>query len=184
MGQGPALWEGLVGVGRGQGRGPASDWHIPPQATISYYQLMHMQTAPLPVHFQMLCESSKLYDPGQQYASHVRQLQRGEEPDVRYDFEPHVPTNAWYLTSPQRWVQPHACGGCGWQGSGAVGGGSPYTCPPPGPQSCVHGKAASTPRTPQDLKLLAAPPRMAAPPRALPARTTGVSVRRGAGRTL
>ncbi|XP_076414907.1 rho GTPase-activating protein 45 isoform X2 [Peromyscus maniculatus bairdii] len=64
-------------------------------ATISYYQLMHMQTAPLPVHFQMLCESSKLYDPGQQYASHVRQLQRGEEPDVRYDFEPHVPTNAW-----------------------------------------------------------------------------------------
>ncbi|XP_019064721.1 rho GTPase-activating protein 45 isoform X4 [Fukomys damarensis] len=64
-------------------------------ATISYYQMMHMQTAPLPVHFQMLCESSKLYDPGQQYASHVRQLQRGEEPDVRYDFEPHVSANAW-----------------------------------------------------------------------------------------
>lgn len=67
-----------------------------PQATISYYQMMHMQTAPLPVHFQMLCESSKLYDPGQQYASHVRQLQRDEEPDVHYDFEPHVPTNTWY----------------------------------------------------------------------------------------
>ncbi|KAM7142073.1 rho GTPase-activating protein 45 isoform 2-T2 [Molossus nigricans] len=64
-------------------------------ATISYYQMMHMQTAPLPVHFQMLCESSKLYDPGQQYASHVRQLQRDEEPDVHYDFEPHVPTNTW-----------------------------------------------------------------------------------------
>ncbi|EGV99482.1 Minor histocompatibility protein HA-1 [Cricetulus griseus] len=57
--------------------------------------LMHMQTAPLPVHFQMLCESSKLYDPGQQYASHVRQLQRGEEPDVRYEFEPHVSASAW-----------------------------------------------------------------------------------------
>lgn len=67
-----------------------------PQATISYYQMMHMQTAPLPVHFQMLCESSKLYDPGQQYASHVRQLQRDEEPDVDYDFEPHVSTNTWY----------------------------------------------------------------------------------------
>lgn len=66
------------------------------QATISYYQMMHMQTAPLPVHFQMLCESSKLYDPGQQYASHVRQLQRDEEPDVHYDFEPHVPTSNWY----------------------------------------------------------------------------------------
>ncbi|XP_007460460.1 PREDICTED: minor histocompatibility protein HA-1 isoform X2 [Lipotes vexillifer] len=64
-------------------------------ATISYYQMMHMQTAPLPVHFHMLCESSKLYDPGQQYASHVRQLQRGEEPDVHYDFEPHVSANAW-----------------------------------------------------------------------------------------
>lgn len=71
---------------------------------------MHMQTAPLPVHFQMLCESSKLYDPGQQYASHVRQLQRGEEPDVHYDFEPHVSTSAWYLHP----VQPHVCSGVGW----------------------------------------------------------------------
>ncbi|NXF89501.1 HMHA1 protein, partial [Eubucco bourcierii] len=35
------------------------------QATISFYQIMHMQTAPLPVNFQTLCESSKLYDPGQ-----------------------------------------------------------------------------------------------------------------------
>jgi hypothetical protein len=75
---------------------------------------MHMQTAPLPVHFQMLCESSKLYDPGQQYASYVRQLQRGEEPDVHYDFEPHISTNAWYhsictpetqASHPQGWVQ-------------------------------------------------------------------------------
>lgn len=71
-----------------------------------------MQTAPLPVNFQMLCESSKLYDPGQQYASHVRQLQRGEEPDVRYDFEPYVSTNAWYL----RPMQHSACF------SGSVGG--------------------------------------------------------------
>ena len=60
--------------------------------------MMHTQTAPLPVHFHMLYESSKLYDPGQQYASHVRQLQRGEEPDVHYDFEPHVPASAWYTT--------------------------------------------------------------------------------------
>lgn len=60
--------------------------------------MMHTQTAPLPVHFHMLYESSKLYDPGQQYASHVRQLQRGEEPDVHYDFEPHVSTSAWYTT--------------------------------------------------------------------------------------
>jgi len=56
---------------------------------------MHMQTAPLPVYFQTLCESSKLYDPGQQYASHVKQLQRGDEPDTQYDFEPYVSHSAW-----------------------------------------------------------------------------------------
>ncbi|XP_074707698.1 rho GTPase-activating protein 45 isoform X2 [Strix uralensis] len=55
-------------------------------ATISFYQIMHMQTAPLPVNFQTLCESSKLYDPGQQYASHVKQLQRGDEPDIQSPF--------------------------------------------------------------------------------------------------
>uniref|UniRef100_A0A8C5IR08 Rho GTPase activating protein 45 n=1 Tax=Junco hyemalis TaxID=40217 RepID=A0A8C5IR08_JUNHY len=68
--------------------------HTQSSATISFYQLMHMQTAALPVNFQTLCESSKLYDPGQQYASHVRQLQRGDEPDVQYDFEPYVSHNA------------------------------------------------------------------------------------------
>lgn len=79
---------------------PAHQAHTCPspchfQATISFYQVMHMQTAPLPVNFQTLCESSKLYDPGQQYASHVRQLQRGDEPDVQYDFEPYVSHNTW-----------------------------------------------------------------------------------------
>ncbi|XP_067415207.1 rho GTPase-activating protein 45 isoform X2 [Emydura macquarii macquarii] len=64
-------------------------------ATISFYQIMHIQTAPLPVHFQTLCESSKLYDPGQQYASHVKQLQRGDEPEIQYDFEPYVSQNTW-----------------------------------------------------------------------------------------
>nr|XP_034975220.1 rho GTPase-activating protein 45 isoform X4 [Zootoca vivipara] len=64
-------------------------------ATISFFQTMHMQTAPLPVYFQTLCESSKLYDPGQQYASHVKQLQRGDEPETQYDFEPYVSNNSW-----------------------------------------------------------------------------------------
>lgn len=57
------------------------------QATISYYQLMHMHTVALPVHYQTLCESSKLYDPGQQYAAHVRDLQLPEQPNVLYTFE-------------------------------------------------------------------------------------------------
>ncbi|KAL0966368.1 hypothetical protein UPYG_G00294440 [Umbra pygmaea] len=42
--------------------------------TVSYYQLMHMQTAALPLHYQTLCESSKLYEPGQQYAAYARYL--------------------------------------------------------------------------------------------------------------
>uniref|UniRef100_A0A6Q2YZG0 Rho GTPase activating protein 45b n=1 Tax=Esox lucius TaxID=8010 RepID=A0A6Q2YZG0_ESOLU len=64
-------------------------------ATISYYQIMHMQTVALPVHYQTLCESSKLYDPGQQYAAHVRDLQLTGEPEITYQFEP-------YSASPNR----------------------------------------------------------------------------------
>ncbi|KAK7889234.1 hypothetical protein WMY93_024794 [Mugilogobius chulae] len=61
-------------------------------ATISYYQLMHMQTVALPVHYQTLCESSKLYDPGQQYAAHVKDLQLPEQPPVLYTFETYSPS--------------------------------------------------------------------------------------------
>ncbi|XP_075341188.1 rho GTPase-activating protein 45 isoform X1 [Odontesthes bonariensis] len=63
-------------------------------ATISYYQLMHMQTVALPVHYQTLCESSKLYDPGQQYAAHVRDLQLPEQPNVHYTFEAYSPSTS------------------------------------------------------------------------------------------
>lgn len=62
---------------------------LPLQGTISYYQIMHVQTAPLPVHYQTLCESSKLYDPGQQYAAHVKDLQMPGEPETHYVFEPY-----------------------------------------------------------------------------------------------
>ncbi|XP_077188178.1 rho GTPase-activating protein 45 isoform X2 [Paroedura picta] len=62
-------------------------------ATVAFYQLMHIQTAPLPVHFQTLCESSKLYDPGQQYASLAKRLQRGDEPETLYYFEPYMAHN-------------------------------------------------------------------------------------------
>ncbi|XP_061540818.1 rho GTPase-activating protein 45 [Phycodurus eques] len=63
-------------------------------ATISYYQLMHMQTVALPVCYQTLCESSKLYDPGQQYAAYVRDLQLPDQPSVCYAFEPYTPSGA------------------------------------------------------------------------------------------
>uniref|UniRef100_A0A8C1YH14 Rho GTPase activating protein 45a n=1 Tax=Cyprinus carpio TaxID=7962 RepID=A0A8C1YH14_CYPCA len=59
------------------------------KCTISYYQTMHVQTAALPVHFQTLCESCKLYDPGQQYAAHVKNLQLRTEMPVQYQFEPY-----------------------------------------------------------------------------------------------
>ncbi|XP_072516006.1 rho GTPase-activating protein 45 isoform X2 [Salminus brasiliensis] len=63
-------------------------------ATISYYQTMHVQTVALPVHYQTLCESSKLYDPGQQYATHVKDLQMSEEPEVHYNFEPYCASSS------------------------------------------------------------------------------------------
>uniref|UniRef100_A0A670K4Z7 Rho GTPase activating protein 45 n=1 Tax=Podarcis muralis TaxID=64176 RepID=A0A670K4Z7_PODMU len=45
-------------------------------ATISFFQTMHMQTAPLPVYFQTLCESN--------------------EPETQYDFEPYISNNSWW----------------------------------------------------------------------------------------
>lgn len=65
---------------------------------------MHMQTVALPVHYQTLCESSKLYDPGQQYAAHVRDLQLPEQPGVHYSFETYSPTSSssrWGILSEQ-----------------------------------------------------------------------------------
>ncbi|XP_056599791.1 rho GTPase-activating protein 45 isoform X1 [Triplophysa dalaica] len=62
-------------------------------STISYYQTMHVQTAALPVHFQTLCESCKLYDPAQQYAAYVKNLQLRTEEPVQYQFEPYSASN-------------------------------------------------------------------------------------------
>ncbi|XP_072294096.1 rho GTPase-activating protein 45 [Eucyclogobius newberryi] len=70
-------------------------------ATISYYQLMHMQTVALPVHYQTLCESSKLYDPGRQYAAHVKDLQLPEQPPVLYTFETYSPSSSQHGHRPR-----------------------------------------------------------------------------------
>lgn len=148
------------------------------QATISYYQMMHMQTAPLPVHFQMLCESSKLYDPGQQYASHVRQLQRDEEPDVHYDFEPHVPTSNWYGRVRVPWEPaPHRRWGKHHCLSDPHHGSFSWLPFPPGPLSCVPGKAASMLVTLR--KRLAALLTKADPARGCLPRSAGVSAQWG-----
>ncbi|XP_065697974.1 rho GTPase-activating protein 29 isoform X3 [Patagioenas fasciata] len=43
-------------------------------ATVNLFQLQHAQVVSLPVNCQSLCESAKLYDPGQQYSEFVRSL--------------------------------------------------------------------------------------------------------------
>lgn len=40
--------------------------------TVGYFQLQHTVTAPAPVQFQTLCESSRLYEPGLQYMERVK----------------------------------------------------------------------------------------------------------------
>ncbi|XP_062437153.1 rho GTPase-activating protein 29 isoform X3 [Rhea pennata] len=43
-------------------------------ATVNLFQLQHAQVVSLPVNCQSLCESAKLYEPGQQYSEFVRSL--------------------------------------------------------------------------------------------------------------
>uniref|UniRef100_A0A8C3J504 Rho GTPase-activating protein 29 n=2 Tax=Calidris pygmaea TaxID=425635 RepID=A0A8C3J504_9CHAR len=43
-------------------------------ATVNLFQLQHAQVVSLPVNCQSLCESAKLYDPGQQYSEFVKSL--------------------------------------------------------------------------------------------------------------
>eukprot|EP00095_Tigriopus_kingsejongensis_P002199 snap_masked-scaffold966_size75752-processed-gene-0.12 protein:Tk02199 transcript:snap_masked-scaffold966_size75752-processed-gene-0.12-mRNA-1 annotation:"minor histocompatibility protein ha-1" len=41
-------------------------------ATVSYFQLQHTLTSPVPVQFQTLCERSRLYEPGSQFMEYVQ----------------------------------------------------------------------------------------------------------------
>uniref|UniRef100_A0A673JVE9 Rho GTPase activating protein 45 n=1 Tax=Sinocyclocheilus rhinocerous TaxID=307959 RepID=A0A673JVE9_9TELE len=100
-------------------------------ATISYYQIMHMQTVALPVHYQTLCESSKLYDPGQQYATHVKDLQMSEEPETHYEFEAYSASSSHYANGSEllfllsaRGHMTHKSWGSTVSDTDSVGGGS------------------------------------------------------------
>ncbi|XP_022235075.1 rho GTPase-activating protein 45-like isoform X2 [Limulus polyphemus] len=42
--------------------------------TVAYFQLQHTISAPAPVQFQTLCETSRLYEPGTQYMEYVKHL--------------------------------------------------------------------------------------------------------------
>ena len=63
--------------------------------TVGYFQQQHTLTAPCPVQFQTLCESSRLYEPGSQYMKFVKRLPdsgagRSTERDP-FCFEPYTP---------------------------------------------------------------------------------------------
>ncbi|NXL71227.1 RHG29 protein, partial [Leptocoma aspasia] len=49
-------------------------------ATVNLFQLQHAQVVSLPVNCQSLCESAKLYDPGQQYSEFVKSLPKDGAP--------------------------------------------------------------------------------------------------------
>ncbi|XP_054240477.1 rho GTPase-activating protein 29 isoform X2 [Indicator indicator] len=58
-------------------------------ATVNLFQLQHAQVVSLPVNCQSLCESAKLYDPGQQYSEFVKSLPKEGVPIESGSFETH-----------------------------------------------------------------------------------------------
>ncbi|NXD78228.1 RHG29 protein, partial [Halcyon senegalensis] len=56
-------------------------------ATVNLFQLQHAQVVSLPVNCQSLCESAKLYDPGQQYSEFVKSLPKEGVPVESGSFE-------------------------------------------------------------------------------------------------
>lgn len=61
--------------------------------TVEYFSLLHTVTAPLPLRFMTLCETSKQYEPASQYAEFVRRLPNTSNPQTvePFAFEPYVP---------------------------------------------------------------------------------------------
>ncbi|KFW01383.1 Rho GTPase-activating protein 29, partial [Eurypyga helias] len=55
--------------------------------TVNLFQLQHAQVVSLPVNCQSLCESAKLYDPGQQYSEFVKSLPKESVPIESASFE-------------------------------------------------------------------------------------------------
>ncbi|XP_025057693.1 rho GTPase-activating protein 29 isoform X2 [Alligator sinensis] len=57
------------------------------KATVNLFQLQHAQVVSLPVNCQSLCESAKMYDPGQQYLEFVKNLPKEDIPIESGSFE-------------------------------------------------------------------------------------------------
>ncbi|KAJ6658429.1 hypothetical protein lerEdw1_020133 [Lerista edwardsae] len=56
-------------------------------ATVNLFQMQHAQVVSLPVNFQSLCESAKLYDPGQKFSEFVKNLPKDDDPIESGSFE-------------------------------------------------------------------------------------------------
>ncbi|WAR22755.1 RHG29-like protein [Mya arenaria] len=62
------------------------------KATIEYFQLLQTVSAPVPVQYNTLCESTKRYEPGSQYGEFVRRLPITTFETLQYEefkFEPY-----------------------------------------------------------------------------------------------
>ncbi|XP_054835702.1 rho GTPase-activating protein 29 [Eublepharis macularius] len=56
-------------------------------ATVNLFQMQHAQVVSIPVNCQSLCESAKLYDPGQKYSEFVKNLPKDDVPIESGSFE-------------------------------------------------------------------------------------------------
>lgn len=50
--------------------------------TVNLFQMQHLQAASLANNLQSLCDSAKLYDPGQEYSEFVKATNSAEEEKV------------------------------------------------------------------------------------------------------
>lgn len=58
--------------------------------TISYFQLCHVVSAPLPVQLQTLSESVRTYDPGSAHMEFVKRLPEATANQTKFTFQPHI----------------------------------------------------------------------------------------------
>ncbi|KAG9343621.1 hypothetical protein JZ751_013791 [Albula glossodonta] len=63
----------------------------PPQVTVNWFQLQQSQSVSLPMNYQALCETAKLYEPGQRYSEFVRTLPKERSPVESLSFDLHGP---------------------------------------------------------------------------------------------
>lgn len=59
--------------------------------TVGFFQSQHTVTAPLPVQYQTLCESARLYEPGCQYLEFVKRIKQIPVNDCKIVYHKFVP---------------------------------------------------------------------------------------------